>query len=118
MSGRKHVVQSYRMLDDVDATSSTNSNITNVENLDIASIYLSWTGGPVSGTLEVQARNGKNEDWRPLDFGAPITLSGASGTHDILIRELPFTDIRLVYTDGGSTSGTVEAVLTMKTIGA
>lgn len=116
--GRKHVVHSYEMFDSVDISTNQTSSITNVEQLDQATIHISWTGTSPVGEITVEARNGSADNWYELDFGlAAISISGASGDHQILFREMPFTDIRLKY---ASTSGTgnLTARLTMKTVGA
>ena len=116
--GRKNVVKSFKMLDAVDISSSQTSDATNVINLDTASIHVVWSAGssPV-GTITVEARNGENDSWYELDFGSTISVSGASGDHQIMLNEMPFTDIRILYT-ATSGSATLTATLTMKTMGA
>lgn len=115
--GRKHVVHSYAMFDDVDISTNQTSSTTNVEQLDQATIHISWTGSSPVGEIIVDARNGSADSWYQLDFGSSIAISGASGDHQILFKEMPFTDIRLryVFTSG---TGSLTARLTMKSVGA
>lgn len=116
--GRKHVVHSHEMFDAVDISTSQTSSITNVEQLDQATIHINWTGTAPVGEITVEARNGSSDSWYELDFGAAaITVSGASGDHQILFSQMPFTDIRLQYTATSGT-GSLTARLTMKTVGA
>lgn len=116
--GRKNIVKSFKMFDAVELSSSQTSAATNVINLDTASIHLVWSAGssPV-GDITVEARNGEDDSWYELDFGSTISISGASGDHQLMLNEMPFTDIRIVYTRT-SGSATLDAVLTMKTTGA
>lgn len=114
--GRKSVVKSYKMLDAVDMASPHTSDPTSVINLDKASIHVNWSSATGSSTITVEARNGEHDSWYALDFGSPITTSGASGDHTIVFLELPFTDIR-ISTTGGAT-GTLTATATLKVVGA
>lgn len=114
---RKHVVKSHRMLDAADMSGNLTSEPTNVLQLDKASIYIAWSGSSVSGTIEVQARNGEKAPWYALDFGSAISLATDSGSHVVVLNETPFSDIRIVYTRSAGT-GSVDAILTMKSVGA
>lgn len=106
------------MIEDGDLSGNLTSAVTNVLQLDKASIYIAWSGTSVDGTFVLQARNGENAPWYDLALGGgAVTLSGNSGSHNIILNELPFSDMRLVYTQVGGT-GVVDAVLTMKTVGA
>lgn len=119
MSGRKSVVKGFNMFGaDGDISASVTSAETSVINLDKASIDVTWTGSAPVGTLTVEATNDeKNEVWRTLDMGGTISISGASGAHELIFNELPFTAIRLVYTRTSGT-GTILAKIVAKTVGA
>jgi len=114
--GRKSVVKSYKMLDNISLASNASSGATSVINLDKASIHLDWAGTAV-GTVTVLARNGEQNPWYVLDFGTPISITSGSGDHQIVFNELPFTDIMLDYVRSSGT-GTLTATLTMKVVGA
>ena len=119
---RKSVVPGFAMIESEDLSVNITSEIVSVKNLDNASIIVSWSGTSPVGTLAVQARNNGNGDvnpepWYTLDMGAPITISGNSGTHQLVFNLLPFTDLRLVYTATSGT-GTLDAVITSKVSGA
>jgi hypothetical protein len=105
------------MIDAGDLSGSLTSTTTNVINLDKASIHLSWSGTSPDGVITVEARNGEKDSWYTLDFGSAINISGNSGSHQLIFNELPFTDIRVVFTFTSGT-GSIDAVLTMKTQGA
>ncbi len=100
----------------MDISGSATSDITSVLNLDKASIAIDWSGTSPVGEIQVEARNGENEPWTVLDI-ATISISGNSGNHRIIFLELPFTDIRLQYISTSGT-GSMDAVITSKTVGA
>ena len=112
---RKNVLATYKMIDAASLSGGITSNSTNVLNTDKASIHLVWSGAAGSATVSVQARNGEKDSWYDLDFGSAITISGASGDHQLVLLETPFTDIRVVI--GAGATGTVTATLTMKQLG-
>jgi hypothetical protein len=105
------------MFDNQIVSTTQNSPSTNVQQLDQASIDLRWSASTLVANVVVQAKNGQYADWRDIDFGSPITISGSSGAHEVLFLAMPFTDLRLrvVVVSG---SGTVDAVITAKTVGA
>lgn len=115
--GRKNVLKSFPMFDAVSLGANATSSETSVINLDKASIHIVWTGSSPVGTITAQARNGESDAWYVLDFGAAISVSGSSGEHQLVFNELPFTDIRLLYTRT-SGSGSITARLSAKVQGA
>jgi hypothetical protein len=116
---RKNLIHSYALFSaESPVTTTSTSSSTNVEQLDYASIDFQWASSDLVATVEVQAKNGKNGDWRALDFGGTISVSGASGSHEILMTQMPFTDLRMTITVTGGSSGEVDAVITAKSEGA
>lgn len=116
--GRKNVVKSYPMFNNTDISINQTSPIVNVINLDKASIHVEWTGTTPIGVMTVEARNGKDDTWYDLDFsGQTIDITGNTGDHQILMTELPFTDIRLQYVVTSGT-GSLEARISAKVTGA
>lgn len=111
------------MLDAIDLTSTQTSESTHVLNLDRASVHIDWSGSDAVGEVQFEAKKQVKDksqvdsDWQTLDFGSTISISGASGTHQIIFDSLDFTHLRVkfVYTSG--TSGSLNAVLTAKQIG-
>lgn len=111
------------MLDSVALTGNQTSDSTNVINFDRASIFVDWSGSDAVGEMQVEARKKDKDkssidaDWRTLDFGSTISISGASGDHEILFDSLDFTEFRIkfVYTSG--TAGALTATLTAKQVG-
>jgi len=114
---RKNVIYGYLAFDAVSIGASQTSSEIEVGGEDYGSIYLFWTGSSPVGTLEVQAKNGANGTYRALDFGSTISISGASGNHDLILNELPFTHLKLVYTRSSGT-GSLTANVTLKSKGA
>jgi hypothetical protein len=114
---RKHVVYGYKPFNNVDLASSQTSSEIEVGQSDYGSIFVSWSGSSINGTLEVQAKNGDKGTYHALDFGAAISIAGTSGSHDIILNELPFTHLKLVYTRVGGT-GSMSAEVVFKSKGA
>jgi hypothetical protein len=112
------------MFDEVSLASTvTSPEKTNVENVDEASIHISWSGASPLGAITVEASNSSdndfqasNEVWEALDFGAPISISGASGSHQLILTAIPFRYLRLVYT-ATSGSGTLTAHIQATSVG-
>ncbi len=95
------------------------TEVLNVSESDSASFHIQWRSSTLVATVSVQARNGDaaKDDWRTLDFGSVITISGTSGEHDVLIEEMPFTDLQL-FIDVTSGSGQVGVSFAAKAQGA
>lgn len=115
--GRKNVVKSFNMFNAASLAADATSEITDVINLDKASIHITWTGTSPVGDILVQARNGELDAWYQLDFGSTISVSGNTGEHQLVFNELPFTHIRLFY-DRTSGTGSITAKISAKVQGA
>lgn len=113
---RKNIVASYAMIDAGNLSGNITSEVVNVQNMDKGSVHVSWTGSSPVGTITVQARNGANDAWFNLNMGSAITISGASGDHQLIFNEMPFTDIRLQYVSTSGT-GSIDAIITLKQVG-
>jgi hypothetical protein len=110
-----------------DMSASNTSVSTNVEQVDKASIHLSWTAGPV-GIFKLQSRNGSkspaqpntkyNDTWFDVDFGTTMSISGTDSELLIQLNEMPGTEIRIVYTATSGSASDLKALLTMKAVGA
>lgn len=114
---RKHII-TYTLFSGAVSGNEESALPLNTKGLDKASIHLTWSNGS-SPNIEakVQARNGEKDAWRTLDFGTAISISGASGEHEIVLNELPFTDVKLVL-EHTSGSADVVAEATAKSVGA
>ena len=120
--GRKNVIVPYKIIDDGDMSGSLTSVITDVQFQDNVGIIVSWSGTTPVGTLTVEVANQVKDDpdsliWDELDFGATISVSGNTGQHSLNIQSLPYTKIRLKYNRASGT-GTLNAILTSKVVGA
>lgn len=114
---RKNAIFSYKFFDSQSVSADATSNSTSSIMQDQATIALVWSASSLVADLIVQVRNGNNDDWRDLDFGTPISISGASGSHELHFLSMPWTDMRL-FVDVASGSGVVDATLTAKAVGA
>jgi hypothetical protein len=120
---RKNIIPSHSMLQDVDITTDQTSESTNVAHLDRASVSIDWTGSDAVGEIQFEAKKQENNkalpdaDWRALDFGSTIDITGASGSHEVIFDALDFTDLRVKFVSTSGTTGTLTAVLTAKQIG-
>lgn len=106
-----------------DMSASQTSTISNVQFMDNIGLLLSWSGAssPV-GVFTVEVSNDYNPQtntsgtWIALDFGSTISVSGASGSHEISINQLPFSWMRQKYARA-SGSGTLNVFLSSKQVG-
>jgi hypothetical protein len=114
---RKQVLYGFQIYNAVDLSSSQTSAEVEVGQADYGSIFVSWSGSSVSGSLQVMAKNGVNGTYRALDFGASIPMSTNSGNHDLILNEMPFTHLKLVYTRSAGT-GSMTASITTKSKGS
>lgn len=121
---RKNIIASHKMLDSVSLTSNSESSITNVINLDRASVSIQWSGSDSVGEVEFHARKKEKEkstadtQWYTLDFGSSIAITGASGSHEVIFDSLDFCELKAVYTTASGTTGSLTAVISAKTVGA
>lgn len=115
--GRKSILNSYKMFDNVDISTNQTSNFTSVKNLDKAVIHIVWSGTSPVGTVTVQTRNADTESWKDVDMGGTISVSGNSGSHQLMFNEMPGIDLQLTYTASSGT-GNLTASITAKVLGA
>lgn len=100
---------------------SVTSTPTVIRKQDNCGILVSWTGTAPVGVITIEVSNDYDADhgvagtWIALDFGTPIAISGATGSADISINQLPFSNIRAVYTRTSGT-GTLIALLSCKSL--
>lgn len=97
------------------------SKSTTVKETDVVQINIDWSGAQlINGTLSVQASlDEKQETWFDLDFGTTISISGVSGEHQVIVTQVSFLHLRIVYdrTNAGAT-GTINAKIFATTKGA
>jgi hypothetical protein len=92
------------------------STETNVLGMDYALIKIVWTGSSPVGEIQVEAlrdRKDNIETWATVDFGSTISVSGNSGSHDLVLTRLPFEKTRVKYVRTSGT-GTLNAIITVK----
>lgn len=92
---------------------------TDVAGLDVVQYDLNWSAGSsLNYTVTVQAlieaptpNDSSTWTWTTLDFLSPITLSGTSGSHNIVLAQVPFSRCRLKFT---KTAGDCALLATIK----
>lgn len=116
--GRKTQIKPFKLMNaqDISVASVTGADST-VEQTDIAMMNVSWSGGQATnGDITIEAFDGFA--WHPLDFGATISLDGASGNHQLLI-DVSFQKLRPVYTrTNASASGALDVSIFATSKGA
>lgn len=117
---RKSLLKPYKILNAVDIATNQTSNPTNVEGIDNFCIELEWSGTTPVGVVTVETASqdagGNYSTWKSIDFGATISISGASGNH-LLFVKADSQFYRVVYTATSGT-GTLTAIISGKVLGA
>lgn len=115
--GRKSIIKSYKVIDagDMSATSITGT-VTACTGIDNIGMLAEWSGTSPVGVITVEVQNGTS-GWSALDFGNPIAISGNTGNLNININQIPFENIRVVYTKS-SGIGALTVTLAAKVVGA
>lgn len=109
-------VHRYTCLNAVNAAVTQTSSATVVDQVDYMSYHCKFSGN-VSGSFKVEAQNSDQDSWYELNFGAALTLTSENECQ-ILINEIPFQNVRLVWTPVSAAGQTLTAILTMKSKGA
>lgn len=112
MSHVKRVIQPYHVFNNTSIVTSPTSEESDVTNLDYARYDITWGGSSPVATLEVQYLADGETAWQTLNVGT-ISISGTSGSHEVILTLLPFKKLRLRvnYTSG---TGVIHAILTAK----
>jgi len=111
----RKVSHSYTMLNAVAATSAQESGVVNVFGVDKLSIHVKFSANN-SGTFTVYARNSEDDAWFSVSFNVTPTIT-ADNEALLVMNEVPFHEIKLAWAPSAG-SGTMTAVLKMKSVGA
>ena len=116
--GRKQVSRVFKVVDSGDMSAAITSAETVVEQFDIVSYFINWSGTGVSGSFVIEVSNDEeeyNKTWKELDFNTTISISTDSGKDQILIKDVHFKRIRIRYVfTAGTGSMDVEIKSTTK----
>lgn len=112
MSG-KRFIPPYLVFDNHSLAADTTSHETDVMGLDYCHYDIAWGGSSPVGTITVEYLKDGDAGWATLDLGSTISVSGNSGSHRIIMLELPFKKLRLKYTRTSGT-GVISTYLTAK----
>lgn len=121
--GRKHVVQLdlFKDISPLAMNAQLISREIDVSELDKASIHCYWTAGP-TGEFQVQVKQlslyPQEDAWSTLESGAPWTVAAGDSEAQIVLTEVPFVTMRLIWNPNVGTSAILTAYLTIKSVGA
>lgn len=108
--GRSYRAPVFNQID-ANISADTVGVFTNIEHRDRIFYDVTWSNGiGFSATLIVQYSLDDGENWTTLDFGSVISLSGASGDHQILINHATFKLIRVALTGVAGSADVVASV--------
>lgn len=120
---RKQVLEPFKVIDAGDMSADiTQSRPTKVRQLDYVKLDIKWSGGPVNGEIKVEVadqfeKSGTVTTYQELDFLTPISLTGSSGSHQVIILVVAFDLLRVRYVRT-SGSGDLDVTIFGKTLGA
>lgn len=120
---RKQVLEPFKVIDDGDMSADiTQLKPTKVRQLDYVKLDIKWSGGPAVGEIKIEVadefeKSGLISTWQELTFTSPISVSGSSGSHQVIILVVAFDLIRVKYIRS-SGSGDLDVVIFGKTLGA
>lgn len=104
MSSTKKLIVPFRLIDAGDISGSITGSQVNCAHQDGGIAYIAWTGTSPIGEvqfefLELDAAHNtaKTDEWKQVDFGSTISVSGNTGSHQIVFTSLPFFALRPKY---------------------
>ena len=118
--GRKQQIQPFKCIENGNLSSASITGIeTTVAQTDVVQYEVEWSGASLtSGDISVQATL-DGVSWFNLDFGTTISLAGAAGNHQIIIKQVSFIKTRLIYTrTNPSATGSLNVTVFATTVGA
>lgn len=118
--GRKQQIQPFKSVTNGNLSSATIVGIeTIVAQTDVVQYDVEWTGASLtSGDISIEATL-DGVVWFLLDFGSTISLAGASGNHQLIIKQVSFVKTRPVFTrTNPAASGTINITVFATTVGA
>lgn len=104
------------LIKDGNMSGNITSSIADVSGADYGVIDIVWAGTSPVGTITVEGRAGDNAPFATLDFGSSIAISGNTGSHRLILTQIPFTHIRINYNFTSGT-GTLNAYIVTKKLG-
>jgi hypothetical protein len=118
--GRKQQIQPFKTISNGDLSLASTTGIeTTVAQTDVVQYDVEWTGASLtSGDISIEATL-DGVVWFTLDFGSTVSLAGASGNHQLIIKQVSFIKTRPVFTrTNPSASGTLNVTVFATTVGA
>lgn len=116
---QKNVIKPFKMLNAVDMSADqTSSVLTDITFQDNIGFQVVWSGATGLGEIFIDVSNDDKkipDNWTALDFGAQVTISGASGSHLININQCPFAKMRVRFVRSTAT-GTLTVTITGKAV--
>jgi hypothetical protein len=118
--GRKNQIQPFLSMPSGDLTQASIVGLeSTVFQTDVVNCIFSWAGGnTTNGDIAIEVWSSADIGWVPLEFGATISLNGASGAHTLIIEQVSFLKIRPKYTrTNASATGTLKVLIVATTVG-
>jgi len=112
---RKHILNSFQVIEDGDMSGDLTTKVTNVEQEDLIRYTVEWAGTGLIGTFSVEISD-NDVNFQPLEFDTSPTIDGDTGAHTLNINIVNFKFSRLVYTFTAGT-GTLQAFVKAHTLG-
>lgn len=105
-------VASTALLTNAPAGTSVTTSAVNILNYKVMGVMVTWTGfNHTDATVQFQ---GSVDGTTYTNIGSATTLSSASGAQDFGLIDEPYAYIKLVYTHGTNTTGTISAVYMLR----
>jgi len=98
MSSQKAVLKPYQLFNANSMSADATSSEVYLHGVDTAFITVDWNTSTAAGAITVEVLYDNTILFVPLNFSSAIAISGSSGAHQIKLREIPFTKIRVKYT--------------------
>jgi hypothetical protein len=113
MSSTRTELKPFYVLNETAISANKTSSISDISGADVVQYDIEWlNGSSINATIEVDVLSSFESTtvesawkWNTLDYGGSSpTLSGASGTHNIILTSNPFAKIRarVVYVSGSA----------------
>lgn len=114
MSSTRTELKPYYVLNETSVASNKTSQVSDIAGADVVQYDIEWSNGSLgfSAIIEVDVLSSYEGTtiesawkWNTLDYGGNVpTLSGASGSHNIILTANPFAKIRARVVHSAGTS--------------
>jgi len=111
----RKTTHNYTVFNAVSATTNQTSAETSIQGIDKLSYHVKFSANN-TGAFTVEAKNSDSDAWFSIPFNATMSIT-ADNEALLIMNETPFKLIRLNWVPSAG-SGTITAILNMRSIGA